>query len=53
VLVPPNMSDNPLPLPECIRIVTIRNRDDGMSKTMTTELMMSIRDFRIRRDQAG
>jgi hypothetical protein len=47
------MSDNPLPLPECIRIVTIRNRDDGMSKTMTTELMMSIRDFRIRRDQAG
>jgi hypothetical protein len=27
--------------------------DDRMSKTMTTELMMSIRDFRIRRDQAG
>jgi hypothetical protein len=47
------MSDNPLPLPGFIRIVTIRNRDDRMSKTMTTELMMSIRDSRIRRDQAG
>jgi hypothetical protein len=38
VLVLPNMSDNPIPLPECIRIVTIRNRDDRIRKKMTTEV---------------
>ena len=39
VLEPPNMSDNPLPFPECIKIVMIRNNEDKMSSTTAMALI--------------
>src|SRR5262245_40088179 len=39
--VPPNMSDRPLPLPECSRMNTIRNRADRMHSPSAMTLAMA------------